>query len=311
MQGRFHYHSIIKSIRGKVIFYADSDRLLFLNILRRFTDKYGITVLEFVLMDNHIHILHTAESFIEAGKFVGELQQNFSFWYNRFHSSKDKLFVPAKIYPKITRESVLKCSFYIMQNPMVACPKDYPHPKDYKWSSYHFHYNFMKDVRLMVSQMQEVSKLNLMSRIINNSRSRMKNKCPDLRSGYEWPDVKLSDFLNVSTKDVDSLYSVKEFQIFVQKSLISAKEEYFNERSAKVREYLRNNREVLSKLSDLLVLFLEGRLYESLTVLEKEMLILDLFVHSKATVKQVVILLDEDKNFVSQLYRKSKIKKIY
>ena len=306
MQGRFHYHSILKSIRGKVIFYADSDRLLFLNIFRRFIDKYNITVLEFVLMDNHVHILHTADSFIQASKFAGELQQNFSFWYNRFHSSKDKLFVPARIYPKFSMEDILKCSFYILQNPMVACPKDYPHPKDYKWSSYHFHYNFMKDLRLMVKHMHDVSKVNVMSDVINNSRSRLKNQCPDLRCGYSWPELTLADFLQVSTKEMDSLYTVKEFVILVQKSLISAKEEYSNERSAKVREYLRNNKEALSKLSELLLLFLGDRNYESLTVQEKEVLILDLFTHSKATIKQVVILLDEDKNFVSQLYSKSK-----
>lgn len=233
MRGRYHYHSILKSIRGYVIFCSDADRLLFLNILRRFTDKYNITVVEFVIMDNHIHILHTAESFIQANKFVGELQQNFSFWYNRFHSSKDKLFIPATVCPKFTQEAVLKSSFYILQNPMVAFPKDCPHPKDYRWSSYHFHYDFIKDVMITVKHKHDVSKANLMFDIINNSRSKVKNKCPELRSGLGWPEVNLSDLIEVPTGDMDCLYTKKEFKIIVQKCVVSPVEEYLNERFAK------------------------------------------------------------------------------
>lgn len=306
MQGRYHFHSIIKSIRGKVIFYKDSDRLLFLNILRRFIDKYDIEIREFVLMDNHVHILHTAQSYGQTFSFLGELQQNFSFWYNRFHSSKDKLFIPAKSYLKQTEEAILKCSFYILQNPMVACPKDYPHPKDFPWSSYHYHYNNMGRPMMLVKHFHDVSKANVMFSIINNSRSKDRNKCPQLRSGFSWPDIKLSDLLNVSTFEMDRLYTQKEFKIVVQKSLISAKEEYFTERAGKLREYIRNNKTAISKLSHLLNLLIENRNYENLSLSEKESLIMDLFAYSKATIMQVVMLLDEDKQFVAQLYRKAK-----
>ena len=295
MQGRFHFHSILKSIRGRVIFYTDADRLLFLGIFRRFVDKYNVTVFEFVLMDNHVHILHTAGSYAQACTFVGELQQNYSFWYNRFHTSRDKIFIPAKVYPKFTHEGVLKCAFYILQNPMVACPKEYPHPQDYVWSSYHFHYDFMDNVRLMVKHSKDVFRANAMADIINSSRSVSRNRCPLLKSGYGWPDVKLLDFLSVSTTDIDSLYTKREFKIVVQKSIVSAKDEYANERAAAV---------TISKLSGLLSQFLEDRPYESLSAHEKEILIHNLFIHSRATVMQVVMLLDEDKNFVSQLYKK-------
>ena len=89
MEGRIHYHSIIKSIRGRVIFYTDVDRLLFLNILRRFTDKHSITIIEYVLMDNHVHILHDAQSYDHALLFIKEMQQNnmvaFGELYRRHH----------------------------------------------------------------------------------------------------------------------------------------------------------------------------------------------------------------------------------
>ena len=56
----------------------------------------------------------------------------------------------------------------------------------------------------------------------------------------------------------------------------------------------------------LLNLLIENRNYESLSLPEKESLIMDLFAYSKATIMQVVMLLDEDKQFVAQLYRKTK-----
>lgn len=306
MQGRFHYHTIIKSIRGRVIFYRDYDRLLFLNILRRFVDKFNVQVVEFVLMDNHIHLLHTAESFVQAITFAGELQQNFAFWYNRFHSSKDKFFVPAKVYPKKTKEAIIKCCFYILQNPMVACPKDYPHPKDFLWSSYHFHYDFMCKCDTLVKHPADVHHANATFDIINRSRSKERNKCPQLRSGFEWLNLKLSDYINVNTFELDVLYTKREFKLLVHKSLVSSQEEYANERAHKIREYLKNNKVALSKLSDLLVLLLEERKYEELSFEEKELLINDLFTYSKATIMQVVMLLDEDKAFVAKLYRNSR-----
>ena len=306
MQGGYHFHTIFKSIRSKVIFYRDYDRLLFLNITRRFADKYNIKIIEFVLMDNHVHLLHTATSIAQATNFAGELQQNFSFWYNRFHSSKDKLFVPAHIYYKKDENEVLKCAFYILQNPMVACPRDYPHPMDYLWSSYHFHFNFMKKTPLLVKHISDVTRANMMFDIINNSRSRETNKCPQLRSGFSWQNLKLSDLVDVSTFDVDCRFSKKEFKFLIQKSIVSPKEEYSSEREAKIKEYLRNNKVAISKLSELLNVLLDERRYEDLDMEERELLIADIFANSRATIMQVVMLLDEDRNFVSQICRKSR-----
>lgn len=305
MQGGYHFHTIFKSIRGKVIFYRDYDRLLFLNILRRFTDKYNIKVLEFVLMDNHVHLLHTAVSIAQASSFAGELQQNFSFWYNRFHSSKDKLFVPAHIYYKRDETDILKCSFYILQNPMVACPAAYPHPMDYLWSSYHFHYNFMDKMPILVKQAKDVTRANMMFDIINNSRSRETNVCPALRSGFEWDKLRLDQFIDVTTVYVDCNYSRKEFKILAQKSIITAKEEYACEREARMKEYLRYNKIAISKLSELLEILLDGRKYEELDLDEKEFLISEIFSNSRATIMQVVMLLDEDRSFVSGIRRKN------
>lgn len=308
MEGSFHYHSIIKSIRGRVIFYEDSDRLLFLNILRRFVDKYGVTLVEFVLMDNHIHILHTAQSKKEAQQFISELQQNFSYWYNRFHSSKDTMFVPAKIYPKNREEMVTKCALYILQNPMVASRDAYPHPKDYKWSSYRFHYSFMKGGRSLVKDPSQIMKLNYMSRMINSSRSIYKNACPLMRENFSTTNITLADILSVNTFEVDKLYTPDEFKIILQKFIISFQEEYAEELLKKKMRYFKKHKVAVARASNYLIGILGGRNYNSLTREEKTDVITKLLSCSKISVIQVVMLLDEDKAFVSGIYRKLKYK---
>lgn len=304
MEGRILYHSIIKSIRGRVIFYRDSDRLLFLNILRRFMDKHSIIMVEFVLMDNHIHLLHTAQSKEHAVLFLSELQQNFVFWYNRFHSTHDKLLVPAKVYPKYTEEAIIKCSLYILQNPMVATKKEYPHPQDFKWSSYHYHYDFMGKLQRLVPNSIDVHRANKMFDLINCSKSVQTNKCPLLRSGFVWPIIKLHDILSVNTFDLDSLYSKQEFKIIVQKSIISAQDEYADLKPGYIKDYIKRKKGALSSLSEFLLKALDGRNYLQLDPQQKENLIMQMFRCTNATQMQLVLLLDEDREYIRSLYLK-------
>lgn len=304
MEGRTHFHSIIKSIRGRVIFYSDSDRLLFINILRRFLDKHNIQLVEFVLMDNHVHLLHTAQSKEHALIFLAELQQNFAYWYNRFHSSHDKFFVPAKVYPKYTGEYIHNCSLYILQNPMVASPKHYPHPGKYKWSSYTFHYDFEDSAPYLVKDEYELIKANKIFDLINNSRSIQRNQCPLLRSGFEWPKVKLSDFLKVNTGEMDALYSKRDFKIIVQHTIISKQEEYATERAERIAQYIKKHKSALAPISEHLLTILRGRNYNRLPQEEKEEIIMTLFKFTKATQVQIQMLLDEDKNFIKEIYKK-------
>lgn len=303
MRGTFIYHSIIKTIRGKVIFYEDSDRLLFLNILRRFIDKHSVTLMEFVLMDNHIHLLHTANSIEHVALFVGELQQNFSYWYNRFRNSKDKLFIKPKIVPKKTDESIIKCALYILQNPMVACRGEYPHPGDYRWSSYRYHYNYFQEStsKYLVKKPQDVLRANNCFFVINNSKSVMKNLCPMLKENFTWPDVSLKDILDVNTNFIDGRYSSKEFKTIVQAFVISEREEYNSESELRRKSYINKHKPAYDKISAKLVPLLEGKNYNDLGREEQDAIIKELLKDRKVTITQIVMLLDEDRGHVQKI----------
>lgn len=130
------YHVLTRGNNRQNIFKDEEDFLKFIEILKKYKEKYQFKLYHYVLMSNHVHLV------IEATEKGGELSQimkgiNLSyaqhfkikykyighFWQDRFKSiliSKD--------------EYLLACGSYVELNPVRArMVKD---PKEYQWSSY-------------------------------------------------------------------------------------------------------------------------------------------------------------------------------
>ncbi len=134
----FVYHVLTRGNNRQVIFKKDEDYLKYLEIIKKYKEKYKFGLYHYVLMTNHVHLV------IEPTERGGELSQimkgiNLSyaqyykvkykhighFWQDRYKSiiiSKD--------------EYLLACGSYVELNPVRAgIVKD---PKEYRWSSYRF-----------------------------------------------------------------------------------------------------------------------------------------------------------------------------
>lgn len=132
----FVYHVLTRGNNKQAIFKDEEDFLTFIDILKKYKEKYKFKIYHYVLMTNHVHLV------IEPTDDGGELSQimkgiNLSyaqhfknkykhighFWQDRFKSiiiSKD--------------EYLLACGSYVELNPVRAgMVKD---PKEYVWSSY-------------------------------------------------------------------------------------------------------------------------------------------------------------------------------
>ena len=130
------YHVLMRGNNKQNIFKDEEDFLKFIEILKKYKEKYQFNLYHYVLMTNHVHLV------IETTAKGGELSQimkgiNLSyaqhyknrykhtghFWQDRFKSimiSKD--------------EYLLACGSYVELNPVRArMVKD---PKEYQWSSY-------------------------------------------------------------------------------------------------------------------------------------------------------------------------------
>lgn len=116
-------------------FRDDTDRLDYLKILVERSQQFGVAVHAYVLMDNHVHLLATADSFGAVSRLMQTCGATYArhyndrhgrtgtLWEGRFHSS-----------PIDSGSYLLNCHRYIELNPvrasMVSTPDEYP------WSSF-------------------------------------------------------------------------------------------------------------------------------------------------------------------------------
>ena len=128
-------HIIQRGNNRQDCFFADEDRLLFLDCLARYAAESGCAIHAYVLMTNHVHLLLTPDAGDSAGWLMKRLGQRYvqsvnrryqrsgTLWEGRFRSClvEDELYL-------------LRCHRYVELNPvragLVASPERYP------WSSH-------------------------------------------------------------------------------------------------------------------------------------------------------------------------------
>lgn len=128
------YHVTSRGNEKRRIFRQDSDRLWFLRMLEEYHDRYGILIHNYVLMDNHYHlVIETPRG--NLLKVMHGLNGGYTGYFNRKHDRVGHLFQGRYTGILIDKESyLLQLSRYLNLNPVVA--KIVERPEQYKWSSY-------------------------------------------------------------------------------------------------------------------------------------------------------------------------------
>lgn len=148
------YHISIRGNNRQAILKADEDKNSFLETLNKFKERFGFKLYGLVLMDNHVHLVVETNSTANISKVMQAITLSYSqkfrhrynytgyVWQGRFKSNL------------IERNSyILECIEYIHNNPVRA--RIVEHPKDYRWSSYHF-YNSEIDPLSKIIQLDRV-----------------------------------------------------------------------------------------------------------------------------------------------------------
>jgi putative transposase len=128
------YHVTSRGNEQRPIFRHDSDRLRFLDFLRKTVERFGWSLTAWVLMDNHFHLVtQTAEANVSRG--MHWLNGTYARWFNHRHQRTGHLFqgrFKAFLIEKETYfEEVLR---YVVLNPVRA--KMVAKPEEHIWSSY-------------------------------------------------------------------------------------------------------------------------------------------------------------------------------
>ena len=131
------YHILTRGNNRQDVFKDEGDFRKYVEILRKYKDKYEFRLYHYALMRNHIHlVIETSDkggrlseimkgiNLSYAQHFKRRYQHVGHFWQDRYKSiiiSKDNY--------------LLACGSYVELNPVrVRVVAD---PKDYRWSSYH------------------------------------------------------------------------------------------------------------------------------------------------------------------------------
>ena len=140
-EGNFHVY--FRGNNRTIVFYDDIERVEFLKKLYFASIRYETFIWAFVLMTNHVHIQLVTKRLTD---FMKGFLQSYVRWYNIKNQTNDKLFkTPFNSTSKKSEKWIIDSLLYILQNPIRAgiCQ----HPSEYKWSSYHFHFNRFSSLR--------------------------------------------------------------------------------------------------------------------------------------------------------------------
>lgn len=128
------YHVLSRGIEKRDVFRDDVDRLNFLSIVGRMSERFLIDVYAYVLMDNHYHLLlkTNAPNLSRSMQWLGT---TYTGHFNRRHDRNGHLFQGR--FKSILVENdayLMQLSCYIHRNPVRAGLVD--RLADYRWSSY-------------------------------------------------------------------------------------------------------------------------------------------------------------------------------
>ncbi|MCT4632786.1 MAG: transposase [Firmicutes bacterium] len=127
------YHVICRGNNGEYIFNEDSDKKLYMDIVKRFKKKYDFMIFAYCIMDNHAHfIIYRRKD--PLSKFMKVIQQTFTQHMNKKYSRQGHIFQGRfKSIPCKEDEYLLQLLYYIHSNPVRA---EFEEGVNYKWSSH-------------------------------------------------------------------------------------------------------------------------------------------------------------------------------
>jgi len=128
-------HVVIRGNARQVVFAEDSDRQAYLGWLKEATEKEKVSVHAYVLMDNHVHILLSANEPAHISRFMQHIGRKYVPYFNHKYGKSGTLWEGRFKGSMIESEQYLLCCYrYIELNPVRA--NMVKKPEQWKWSSY-------------------------------------------------------------------------------------------------------------------------------------------------------------------------------
>lgn len=126
------------------VFFDNEDRRFYLDVLKRYIDKYGLKIWAYCLMGNHVHILAVPKDASSLAKGIGGANLLYTQYVNRKYNRSGRLWQNRFFSTIVEEEPYLwAVARYIERNPVRA--KLVKKAEEYEWSSARAHVLGVKD----------------------------------------------------------------------------------------------------------------------------------------------------------------------
>jgi putative transposase len=115
------------------VFFTDDDRRAYLGILRKQSERFGLVVLGYCLMTNHVHLIAIPADEESLARGIGRTHWLYSLYINRLHHRSGHLWQNRFFSCALDHGHVLGAMAYLELNPVRAKTARYAHK--YPWSS--------------------------------------------------------------------------------------------------------------------------------------------------------------------------------
>ena len=179
----------------------------------------GVDVIDFTLMDNHVHFLLYAYKH-ECEIFINRYKQLLSTWIkNKYDLNNHLKYLESKIILIPNRNALLELVAYIDRNPIVAGYRYLP--GEYKWGAARFFFKEAVSESLKTSEFGKVSNYNKVSDYSKEQIAKILRTKTVIPSNWEINDAGMLNpkcFLNVSF--VESMFQTPaRYLYFISKKL--------------------------------------------------------------------------------------------
>lgn len=124
------HHIVQRGNNRQDVFFVNDDRRVYLEILKRQSQKWGLDILAFCLMTNHIHLIAIPRNEQALSKAIGRTHFLYTQYLNRMHRRSGHLWQNRFYSCPLGGKHLWQTLRYIETNPvrakLVRCPWRYP-----------------------------------------------------------------------------------------------------------------------------------------------------------------------------------------
>ena len=129
------HHVISRGNNKEYLFHSEEDFLYYINLLEHARKIYPINIYNFVLMDNHIHLLVEPKGDAHLAKVMEIVTKGYAKYFNKKNGRTGHVFEGRyKSFLVQEERYFFVCSRYIDFNPVKS--GQVQEPREYKWSGY-------------------------------------------------------------------------------------------------------------------------------------------------------------------------------